>query len=410
MPVALAFVAMFASAPGQSFLLSVFVNPILAGVGINGGTFSAVFLVATVLGAGFGFGIGPAAEILGLGPMWSIVALGLAVGCGVMAIAHGVLAAAVGIVLLRTFGQVGLPLVGTLIVSFWCASRPGAAMAVASGGFIAATVALPPLLAQLILAVGWRATYWLLALALAGGVAPLGAVVWRMGSFRAVAVKRSPGVTVPTDDPVPGVRVGAPPTLWRSVVLLVTVLTAPGILITALSVNAVSLLGTRGISAAAAPFAVSALGLGMAAGMALAGPVADRLGTRTLLLALSSILTAGAALLFIPRVTFAYVGYGGIGLADGVWAIANGMAWVENYDLDGIGTLQGLSFGVQTAAMGIAPLPLVLSVSLSGSYTAGLACLLAVAASAVAAAMLWRAPSAGYRAGRRGAGEGISQA
>jgi len=382
LPLGLAFAAMFASSPGQSFFFAVFIDHILAGTGISRTAFSALYAVATIASATLSFGLGHTADRAGLRPVWALVAGGLAAACLLESLAHGILLAAVGLVLLRSLGQGSFPLLGTLVVNYWYPARRGAAMAIASFGLTIASVALPPLLALLIDGIGWRAGYRLIALVVAGLILPLALLVRRPAGTSAAAVSAED--TAPPERAAPSPvarRVGRArlPLPHRSAALLLIALSTPALITTA-------------ISAPAAAAALSLLGIARAAGTIAAGAIADRLGTRTLLTALTGALAAGSAILLVPSGPVSYLAFAVIGLASGIWSVASGIAWARTYGLAAIGRLQGLASAATIVAAAVGPLPLAISVAATGTYTAGLLFLLATAAVAFAAALQWRAP------------------
>ena len=385
---------MFASAPGQSFLISVFVDDMLESTGLSRTTFSTLYGVATIVSATVSILLGRATETLGLRLAWFTVAAGLALACVLASLASGLLLAFAALALLRAFGQGSFPLLGTLVVNFWFGTRRGAAMAVASFGITAATIALPPLVALLIDDVGWQAAYRMLALVLLVAVLPLGLLLRRP---RAVAAAGN-GVPLPVADvPMPSparrsrrLRIVVP---RREAALLLGIFSAPPLVMTALTFHAVSLLGERGLAAPAAAAALSGFGLASAAAILVSGALADRLSTRSLLVAMSALLLAGTlALLLSGTRTAAYAGFAAAGASGGLFGITSGIAWARTYGLAALGRLQGISFGAQIGAAAAGPLPLAVSLQATGGYDAGIAFLAAVAAAALVGAVVWREP------------------
>lgn len=394
MVLSLAFAAMFASAPGQSFLIAVFVDEILADTGLSRTSFSALYAAATIISASAMVAVGRAADRSGLRAVWVVVALGLALACAVASFVDGLLLAFVALSLLRTFGQGSFPLVGTLLVNRWFGRRRGQAIAVASFGLTAASVALPPLVVLLILRVGWESAYRVLGLSLlafvlplallvrepAGGRGRLDAPVAGAGRFPQALrrTRRLPRITLPT----------------RRAGRLLLVLSAPPLILTAIIFHAVSLLGARGLSLTEAGLALSLLGLVNAAGTIGGGAIADRVSTRTLLSAMSALFAVSAVVLLVPGRLAAYAAFVLLGLAGGLFGVASGIVWARTYGLAQLGRLQGASFAVQIAAAAAGPLPLAVSLALADSYTPALVALAAYGSLALAMALRWRDPRA----------------
>jgi MFS family permease len=390
----LAFVALFVSAPGQSFLLSVFVDDMLAGTGLSRTVFSVLYACATVVSATVSLVLGRTSEALGLRIVWLTVAGGLAFACVTASLASGIVLAFVALALLRAFGQGSFPLLGTLIVNYWFSSRRGAAMATASFGITAATISLPPLVAILIDAVGWRASYRIIA-ALLLLVLPLGLLVRRP---IVVTPDGLPAASLPAGDPPPPpsaarrsrrLRITVP---RREAALLLAVFAAPPLVMTALTFHAVSLLGGRGLAAPAAAAALSGFGAASAVATLLSGAIADRLSTRTLLGAMSVVLLVGTILLLPKAAALSYAGFATVGFAGGLFGVTSGIAWSRTYGTGNLGRLQGISFAAQIAAAAAGPLPLAVSLQVTGSYRPGLILLVAITAAALAAAVSWREP------------------
>jgi len=391
----LAFLAMLASAPGQSFLIAVFVDDMLDGTGLSRTVFSTLYALATVVSAAVSLALGRAADALGLRAAWVSVAAGLACACLLASFAGGIVLAFVGLALLRAFGQGSFPLLGTLVVNYWFPTRRGAAMAAASFGITTGTIVLPPLVALLIDGVGWRSAYRIVALVLLTVVLPLGLLLRR---------PTSSVIVLDPEQPLPVPDIGPPAAARRSrrlrmtiprreAALLLAIFAAPPLVMTAVTFHAVSLLGGRGLSATAAAAALSAFGIASAVATLATGTVADRLSTRALLVVMSAVLLAGALVLLPDAGLLSYAGFAAIGFAGGLFGVTSGIAWARTYGTTRLGRLQGVSFAAQIAAAAAGPLPLALSLGATGSYRTGLVFLAAVAAAALVAAARWREPA-----------------
>ena len=389
----LSFVAFFASAPGQSFLIAVFLDEMLAGTDVSRTAFSALYAGATVVSASAMLALGRAADRFGLVALWAIVSIGLALACGVASLAGGVLGVFVALALLRTFGQGSFPLLGTVVVNRAFHGRRGRAMALASFGLTAASIALPPAVVALIVAVGWEAAFRLLGLAVLALVLPLALLLrGTVGGapFRAeggaaagdsfpLALRQSrrlPRIAVPT----------------RSAAQLLLVLAAPPLVLTAIIFHAVSLLGARGLSLAEAGVALSLLGVANAVGTLAVGAVADRVSTRALLAVMSGLLGASALLLLASSALAAYAAFVLLGLGGGCYGVASGIVWARTYGVAQIGRLQGTSFAAQIAAAAAGPLPLAISLAAFASYTPALIVLAVLGGGSLLLALAWREP------------------
>lgn len=388
----LAFVAMFASAPGQSFLIAVFLDDMVADTHVSRTGFSLLYGVATIVSATMSLWLGRGADRFGLRAAWAVVAVGLAGACALASVAGGVISVLVALSLLRAFGQGSFPLLGTLIANYWFPRRPGAAMSVARFGITAATIALPPLVALLVVEVGWRSAYRIVAAVVLLCILPLAALL------------RSPPAPAATqaNDALPAVpplaasrrsrrlRIRIP---RREAGLLLFVSSAAPLVMTALTFHAVSLLGERGLSAPAAALALSVFGVASAVATIALGPLSDRLTTRALLATTSSLLLLATAILFVRAPLASYGSFAVLGLAGAFSGVTTGIVWSRTYGLTRLGRLQGVSFAAQITAAAAGPLPLAVSFQATGSYTLGLVILGLVSVSTLLAATRWREPA-----------------
>lgn len=387
----LAAVAFFASAPGQSFLISVFVDDLLEGTGLSRTTFSVLYAAGTVVSAASMLVLGRIIDRHGLRIAWIAVTMALAAACGLTSLATGAVVAFFALAALRTFGQGSFPLVGTLLVARSFERRRGNAMAAAAMGITAASIVLPPGVAALILAVGWRHAYQIIALALLVVVLPL-AILVRVGPPR-------PGHPS-GGDPAAAAYPSATRALRgrftipsRAAGQMLFVLAAPPLVGTALTFHAVSILAERRLGFLEAGLVLSVLGVASGAGTVLTGLLADRLTPRTLLTVLSATTLAAPTMLLVPHPVAAYAAFGILGLAMGGIGVANGTLWARIYGTAGLGKIQGTAQSSMITAAAVAPLVPAISHGLTGSYDAGLVALVLITVATTLTAIRWRTPS-----------------
>ncbi|QWC84029.1 MFS transporter [Nocardioidaceae bacterium] len=398
----LATVAFFATAPGQSFVVSVFVDDFLVGTGLSRTAFSGLYAAGTVVSALSMLALGRVVDRAGLRVAWCAVAAVLAVACGLASVASGAVLAFFALALLRSSGQGGMSLVGQLLVARSFTRRRGQAMAVANLGVTGASIALPPLVALLIVAIGYRSAYLLLGLVVLVAVVPLGLLV-RTGP---VAPGTDVAAPMPGTPHAPDTEVAAFPAATRTTrgrwpdlpsaraTRMLLVLAAPPLIATALTFHAVSILGERGIGFIAAGVAVGLMGATAVVGVLGAGVVLDRISTRVTLALLSALELVGVLALLVPTEAAAYVSFAVLGVAAGGVGVANGTVWARTFGLAGLGRLQGRAQSSMITSAAVAPLVPALSLSQTGSYVASLVVLALVAAAALTLSLL---PDAGAR-------------
>lgn len=174
----MATLATFCSGPGQSFVFSVFVDPILADTGISRVYLSTLYAFGTAVSAAMVVLAANLADRFGARLMLAVIALSLGVACFGMSAAAGPLALFLGFAALRALGQGSLP--ATMLTSQWFVRRRGRAIAVVVLGLAASNALLPPLTQSLIGSVGWREAY-----------VALGVMVWILLIPAAILVVRN---------------------------------------------------------------------------------------------------------------------------------------------------------------------------------------------------------------------------
>lgn len=395
--VGLAAVAFAASAPGQSFLISVFVDDFLAGTELSRTAFSILYAAGTVVSATSMIVLGRVVDRRGLRLSWFIVAAALGAACGLASVATGALVAFLALALLRTFGQGAFSLVGTLLVAGNFRRRRGQAVALANLGLTIASMALPPLVALLIIETDWRTAYRVLGVVLLVVILPLGLLV-RTGPRRPgddpTTVDGSSELNPETAYPeaVRSVNRRLPSLPTATAMRLLIILAAPPLITTALTFHAVSILGARGIDFLAAGTTVGVLGATSALGVVIAGLVVDRLTTRVCLTISSITVLIASVILVVPTATAAIAAFAVLGLGVGATNVLNGTVWARTFGTAQLGRVQGMAQSATITAAAIAPIVPAISIAVTGGHLAGLGVLVGVGSAATAAAVTMRDP------------------
>ncbi len=378
---ALGFTAMFASSPGQSYWLSLFVDPMIRDTGLSRTAFTAAYGVATLSSAALVLLIGRMVDRRGLGFGWLVVAAGLAIGCLLISFAAGALLTIFALAMLRAFGQGSFPLLGTLLIAGRLRGWRARGLAVSHLGSTFAAAALPALALVLIAAFGWRDTYRLVAAVVLVVIAPLAFVAARLAPRSSVrphddASRRHTGIKG-----FPWREGGAP---------LLVILAAPPLVGTAIVFHATSIFAERGLPVAAAAAALAALALAGAVGTVTGGILVDRFGPRLTLVGESLLLLLAVAVILIPSDHATYAAFGAVGFATGLNATVSGAIWARTYGTARLGSLQSAGEASRIAAAALGPLPLALSLSSTGSYTAGMILLGVVGGVCAVLGIRWR--------------------
>lgn len=378
----------FCSGPGQSYVFSVFVDPILGDIGVSRTQLSALYAVGTGVSAVMVAVVGRLVDRLGARLMLGAIALALGAACFLMASATGPLTLLLGFAALRALGQGSLPVTATLLTAQWFVQKRGRAIAVVGLGFAASNALLPPLARFLIDTVGWRGAY-----------IGLGIMVWALIIPAALLVVRDrpeemglgpDGVAVQEERKGPvdhRVRSGPAPRVFSSLDfwLLAIPLTAAPFTVTALVFHQTSILAERGLGPAVAAGVFMPFALAVASGNALAGFLVERFGPRRpLILTQVLLVVALIELQFVTSPALAVLYAVTLGASTGMTGVLAGVTWAHYYGRRGLGRVQGSASMVMISASALAPLPLAALQQLSGGYTLGILAMAALPAASIA--------------------------
>lgn len=376
--VLVAAIATFCSGPGQSFVFSVFVDPILADTGISRVGLSTLYAFGTAVSAGMVVLVARLADRFadrfGARAMLAVIALALGAACFGMSAAAGPVALFVGFAALRALGQGSLPVTATVLTAQWFVKKRGRAVAIVVLGLAASNAVLPPVTQALISSLGWREAY-----------VALGVMVWILLIPAAILVVRNrpeevglhpDGAEAPVEEPggeAPGrrgfLRVVASPDFW----FLATSLAAVPFVVTALVFHQISILDAQGLTPGAAAGVFVPFAAASAAATAASGALAERFGPKGVLaISLSLLLLAVVGLQFVSTLPAAIAYSAVLGAAAGTQGVVAGMIWAHYYGRIGLGAVQGPATMVMISAAALAPLPLAALRQLSGDYSLGL--------------------------------------
>jgi len=373
--VLVAAIATFCSGPGQSFVFSVFVDPILADTGISRVGLSTLYAFGTAVSAGMVVLVARLADRFGARAMLAVIALALGAACFGMSAAAGPITLFLGFAALRALGQGSLPVTATVLTAQWFVKKRGRAVAVVVLGLAASNAILPPATQALISSLGWREAY-----------VALGVMVWVLLIPAAILIVRNrpedvglhpDGAQAPVEEPgggeAPGqrgfLRVVASPDFW----FLATSLAAVPFVVTALVFHQISILDAQGLTPGAAAGVFVPFAAASAAATAASGALAERFGPKGVLaISLGLLLLAVVGLQFVSTLPTAVAYSAALGAAAGTQGVVAGMIWAHYYGRTGLGRVQGPATMVMISSAALAPLPLAALRQLSGDYSLGL--------------------------------------
>lgn len=384
--VGIAMLAQYMSGPGQSYMFSVFIDPIIADTGMSRTGISSLYAAGTFVSAGMVFFISRLADRRGPRLTLTIIGIGFGFACFGMAFASGWLLFSMALASLRGLGQGALPINGTLLIAQWFVRRRGRAMAIAGLAGAASTATLPPVGRLLIESVGWRTSYLI-----------FGIVIWIVIVPVAVFLVRNRPEDVGlhpdgADEPPVGERVLAHGEKDRRRVLtsrmfwmLAIPMSMPGLVDTALIFHQASIFSERGISATVAATAFTPMALASAGAGFTAGFLIDRFGPRPLYItALLILLIPPVMLQFINTTPMAFV-YGLIiGAGSGMSMMVSRVTWAYYYGRHGLGRVQGSAMMISIVGSALGPVLIAFIREQSSDYTPALIVCLALMVVALA--------------------------
>lgn len=358
--------AMVGTLPGRTQGLGLITEPLLADLNIDRVLFARINLWATLIGALFCLGVGRLIDRFGSRVVLTCVTLALASVVLVMSGAKSVIAIAILITLTRGFGQSALSVVSITMVGKWFVRRLNLAMAVytvvLSAGFMTAF----PLIGSMVITNGWRATWWIVGLALLFGLAPLALLLVRRSPE--ACLLENDGEVVQDPESTSGFTLAqalATPSFWVFGIASAIY----GLIASGIALFNESILAERGFDASTYHRSLIIVALTALAGNFLGGWLTSR-WTMNRLLALSMILLAGS-LLALPHVTTeAHVAAYAVvmGIAGGFVIVIFFAYWSYAYGRAHLGKIQGAAQALTVIASAIGPLLLAECVTRTGSY------------------------------------------
>ena len=423
---AIAAAATFMSAPGQSFSVAAFVDPMLGDLRIDRTNYSIAYMTATLIGGCALPFIGRLVDRFGARLVLPIVATSLGLACNWMSNLTGAVGLYVGFTMIRCLGQGSLTLIANWIVGEWFHTYRGRAAGICAVGGTASVLIIPQLNNFLIESCGWRDTWMILggtvivtlvlpaAFLLRDRPEPLGLLPDGLfpdddqdrisssagcddeaehfdadSKIRPGTANQSP--TIDTDDEsftvAEALRCSA---FWKIASVVATV----SLVGTGLMFHQVSIVAEHGVSRSLA------LGsLGIQAGAAtvsalLAGYLIDRVQARYVLVCSMALeICAILLLIFLPSAGWITVYSALLGLHGGIIRSAGCIVWINFFGRKHQGAIQGMSMSIMVLAAALGPVPPALAYDLLGSYEPALWLFLALPALAGIAVLSAKPPA-----------------
>ena len=352
---AFGFLLPFFSAFGQTFFIGIFGAQFRADFGLTDGELGLLYSLATVGNALLFVWLGRLIDRLDLRLYTVATCLAYIAACVFMAAAPAwPILLFTGFLLLRLTGQGLMSHIGVTTMGRFFREGRGMAVGIASLGFPVAEAIFPPLGVALIAAFGWRATWAIIAAALALVLVPL--VLWLLrGQVERERLRRE-GMAAA------GLEQGERDWLLSDVMrdrhfylALPSVLLMP-FTVTGLFFHQARLVETKGWTMAwfAAAFVVYALASTI--GTLASGPLIDRFGAARLLPFFLGPAAIGLTLLALGGEPWVAMGYMvGAGLTAGAGLTLLGALWAELYGVEHLGAIRSLVWALVVFASAASP-------------------------------------------------------
>jgi MFS transporter, OFA family, oxalate/formate antiporter len=381
---------MIMTTPGQTVGVSVFLDRIVAELGLSRSLVSLMYTLGTLAGA-------LALPFVGRfidrrGPRVAVVVISalFALACLWMGFVGGAVTLLVGFTLIRGLGQGALGLVSIHVINIWFVRRRGFAVALAGIGMAAATALFPLLIEFLVTRFDWRQAYMILGGLVAVTILPLGGWLYREQPERFGL--RPDGPTATSQETslnelnYSAAQARRTLTFW--------LFTLGGVCVSALGTGLIfhhySIMAAGGLERTAAATMFVSFGFVMAAANFVTGVLMDRVAPRFLLSLMLMFLVA--ALLLASRVSSPemVLGYGGVlGIMQGMQGAILAVVYAHYFGRRHIGAIKGLAQTITVAGTALGPLVFALGFDLFGGYGPILAlCAVVPALVAVAAPFL----------------------
>ena len=364
----------FMSGPGQTYIVSLFIDPIIEETGWSRTLVSGLYSAGSISAAVGAVLAGRAFDRYGARATLTSVAAMFGLAVYMMGAISSPLHLFFGFLAIRNLGQTALSLVSTSTVGVWFVRLRGRATATTMLAGPISHAVLPPVVYLIIAADGWRNAWEVLGIAVWVIVIP---PAWLL-------VRRSPESVglLPDGDQQPAVRTPKSPEAEESWTVgeavrtrafwLLTFSAAPASLIsTALTFHHVSIMRSNGIDESVAAPILSVMALAAMVSTVIAGYLVDRFPGRFVLVAGQALIVLAMVSVLVVSATWHGFIYGAmLGAAQGLVSTAQIVIWPNYFGRRNIGSIRGVAAIAMVVSSGLGPLPFSILFELTNSYDA----------------------------------------
>ena len=354
--------------PGQTVGVSVFLDSIIADLGLSRSRVSFMYTLGTLVAS---FALPFVGRFIDRrGPRLAVVLISslLALACVGMGFVGGLVTLFIGFLFIRGLGQGSLSLVSLYIVNVWFVRRRGLAVGISGLGLAIGIAFFPLLIEGLLQEFGWRTAYMLLGGLVAVTILPIGAWLFR-GQPERFGLRPDSGA-VTTDEPVAETNLSLAQaqrtgTFWLFV--------AGNICVAALSTGLIfhhySIMAAGGIERLQAATVFVALGFIVAGANFLTGFLVDRVPPRFLLSAAMGFLALALVLATQVSGQVSILVYGALlGISQGMNGALGGSVFAYYFGREHIGAIKGFASTLSVAGTAFGPFLFAVGFEQAGSY------------------------------------------
>ena len=365
------------TSPGQSYVVSIFIESFIADLGISRSLVSSLYTAATLAGSFALPFVGRLIDRYGSRRVVTLIAFAFGLSCIYLGYVQNAVMLGIGFICIRLLGQGSLGLVSMNAINQWWIARRGLVMGI-SGLFVAlfGLGFFPVFVNWLIPEMGWRNTYILLGCILLFGMVPIGYFLFRdrpeqFGLQPDGVQKTSPqddtNDQATTEENWTRKEAMRTPAFWVIAGSAGTI----SMLTTGIIFHLVSIFADQGLDADTAASVFIPLSITMAIVTLGGGVLADRISGRYLL----ALVLAGqvAALIMALNLSnywlillFGII----VGAISGLYRIIMSVLWANYFGRLHLGSITGVAQTIAVGGSALGPLPLGIARDLLGNYEA----------------------------------------
>jgi len=376
--VAVAGLAHFTSAPGQTYVTSVFLEPMIEDLNWSRTLFSGMYTAGSLIAALFMVVVGKALDRFGSRKMLATLCVLMGFSCIWMSGVSTEWQLLLGFAALRTIGQGSFGLVSSTMISIWFIRIRGRATAVASFGGAASMAIFPVIVHFFVALYDWRVTWLILGVSAwcillipsvllvrrspeSVGLLPDGAIVDREGNNCTTAKNY-------VEDDEFSYTLGEALRTRALWMLTLSSLAVP-LVMTGLMFHHVSILGAQGISSQMAAVTLGLFGPLMLVFSVVSGLLADRFPGRYLLALGQAILVVAMMWVFVIGSSWQAIIYVVISAAAvGLVHTTGTVIWANYFGRAYLGSIRGFATTVMVAFSAMGALPFGFIYDWTGTY------------------------------------------